>query len=130
MPILVPVVRDAAREHYDAGFWPGSQAIAVTYKMLTVPDSYVRLTRRTHWAQGTFQRLCRIYERTTQLSGSRWPVLRRRDPGHWQKGAIAPVVRPLATREGKASRAELERHLRGNAVRRQAASGGGTDDLR
>lgn len=57
-------------------------------------------------------------------------VLRRRDPGHWQKGAIAPVVRPLATREGKASRAELERHLRGDAVRRQAASGGGTDDLR
>jgi hypothetical protein len=50
MPILVPVVRDAAREHYDAKFRPGFQAIAVTYKMLTVPDSYVRLTRRTHWA--------------------------------------------------------------------------------
>lgn len=39
MPMLVPVVRDAAREHDDAGFRPGFQAITVTYKMLTVPDS-------------------------------------------------------------------------------------------
>jgi hypothetical protein len=39
MPMLVPVVRDAAREHDDAGFRPSFQAITVTYKMLTVPDS-------------------------------------------------------------------------------------------
>jgi hypothetical protein len=36
---MVPVVRDTVRERYDAGFRPGIQAIAVTYKILTVPDS-------------------------------------------------------------------------------------------